>query len=238
MKFGLLKSKIEKYLVESYMNKDFKDTLFVFNELVLKNKNMSKLFYLYDELSANKSLNESVANDYINESIVIYENTINKISKKQLDEIKLWVGHVQAKNEYTEIDNLFSSNILTLENKIQSRKVILENLKKSTEKEDLVENVSLNTLVKVANKTVNNFLNELNETSKKSLLKVLSEDDNKLQNKYEILKETVVEKLEDLKLTESESDVIKRIDETIQKVSNEEYNKIAYFKLFELNKNI
>ena len=238
MKFGLLKSKIEKYLVESYMNKDFKDTLFVFNELVLKNKNMSKLFYLYDELSANKSLNESVANDYINESIVIYENTINKISKKQLDEIKLWVGHVQAKNEYTEIDNLFSSNILTLENKIQSRKVILENLKKSTEKEDLVENVSLNTLVKVANKTVNNFLNELNETSKKSLLKVLSEDDNKLQNKYEILKETVVEKLEDLKLTESESDVIKRIDETIQRVSNEEYNKIAYFKLFELNKNI
>jgi hypothetical protein len=238
MKFGLLKSKIEKYLVESYMNKDFKDTLFVFNELVLKNKNMSKLFYLYDELSANKSLNESVANDYINESIVIYENTINKISKKQLDEIKLWVGHVQTKNEYTEIDNLFSSNILTLENKIQSRKVILENLKKSTEKEDLVENVSLNTLVKVANKTVNNFLNELNETSKKSLLKVLSEDDNKLQNKYEILKETVVEKLEDLKLTESESDVIKRIDETIQKVSNEEYNKIAYFKLFELNKNI
>lgn len=238
MKFGLLKSKIEKYLVESYMNKDFKDTLFVFNELVLKNKNMSKLFYLYDELSTNKSLNESVANDYINESIVIYENTINKISKKQLDEIKLWVGHVQAKNEYTEIDNLFSSNILTLENKIQSRKVILENLKKSTEKEDLVENVSLNTLVKVANKTVNNFLNELNETSKKSLLKVLSEDDNKLQNKYEILKETVVEKLEDLKLTESESDVIKRIDETIQKVSNEEYNKIAYFKLFELNKNI
>lgn len=238
MKFGLLKSKIEKYIIESYLNDDFKNTLFVFDELILKNKNVSKLFYLYDELSGKKSMNESVANDYINESITIYENTINKISKKQLDEIKMWVGHVKTENQYNEIDNLFSSNILTLENKIQSRKIILENLKKSSQKEDLIENVSLNTLVEAANKTLNNFLSELNESSKKTLLKVLSEDESKLKGKYEILKETVVEKLEDLKLEEKESDVIKRIDETIQKVSIEEYNKISYFKLFELNKSI
>jgi hypothetical protein len=238
MKFGLLKSKIEKYIIESYLNDDFKNTLFVFDELILKNKNVSKLFYLYDELSGKKSMNESVANDYINESIIIYENTINKISKKQLDEIKMWVGHVKTENQYNEIDNLFSSNILTLENKIQSRKIILENLKKSSQKEDLIENVSLNTLVEAANKTLNNFLSELNESSKKTLLKVLSEDESKLKGKYEILKETVVEKLEDLKLEEKESDVIKRIDETIQKVSIEEYNKISYFKLFELNKSI
>lgn len=238
MKFGLLKSKIEKYIIESYLNDDFKNTLFVFDELILKNKNVSKLFYLYDELSGKKSMNESVANDYINESIIICENTINKISKKQLDEIKMWVGHVKTENQYNEIDNLFSSNILTLENKIQSRKIILENLKKSSQKEDLIENVSLNTLVEAANKTLNNFLSELNESSKKTLLKVLSEDESKLKGKYEILKETVVEKLEDLKLEEKESDVIKRIDETIQKVSIEEYNKISYFKLFELNKSI
>lgn len=238
MKFGLLKSKIEKYLVESYINKDFEDKLFVFNELIIKNKNMSKLFYLYDELSSPKSMNESIANDYINESVVIYENTINKITKKQLDEISMWVGHVKTKNEYSEIDNLFSTNILTLENKIQGRKVILENLKKTNQTESLVENISLNTLVEAANKTVNNFLNGLNESNKKSLLKILSENDQKLQNKYDILKETVLEKLEDLKLSESENDVIKRINETIQKVTNEEYNKIAYFKLFELNKNI
>lgn len=238
MKFGLLKSKIEKYLVESYKNKNFKDSMFVFNELILKNKNVSKLFYLYDDLSSNKSLSESIANEYINESIVIFENTINKISKKQMDEIQLWVGHLKTENKYSDIDNLFSSNLLTLENKLKSRKTILENLKKTTIKEDLFENVSLNTLVAAANKTVNNFINELDTSSKKRLLKVLSEDDSKLETKYEILKESVVEKLEDLKSTESESDVVSRIEETIQKVSNEKYDKISYFKLFELNKSL
>jgi len=238
MKFGLLKSKIEKYLVESYKNKNFKDSMFVFNELILKNKNVSKLFYLYDDLSSNKSLSESIANEYINESIVILENTINKISKKQMDEIQLWVGHLKTENKYSDIDNLFSSNLLTLENKLKSRKTILENLKKTTIKEDLFENVSLNTLVEAANKTVNNYINELDTSSKKRLLKVLSEDDSKLEAKYEILKESVVEKLEDLKSTESESDVVNRIDETIQKVSNEKYDKISYFKLFELNKSL
>jgi len=238
MKFGLLKSKIEKYLVESYKNKNFKDSMFVFNELILKNKNVSKLFYLYDDLSSNKSLSESIANEYINESIVIFENTINKISKKQMDEIQLWVGHLKTENKYSDIDNLFSSNLLTLENKLKSRKTILENLKKTTIKEDLFENVSLNTLVEAANKTVNNYINELDTSSKKRLLKVLSEDDSKLETKYEILKESVVEKLEDLKSTESESDVVSRIEETIQKVSNEKYDKISYFKLFELNKSL
>lgn len=238
MKFGLLKSKIEKYLVESYKGKNFKDSMFIFDELILKNKNLSKLFYLYDELSSSKSLSESVANEYINESITIFENTINKISKKQLDEVQLWVGDVKTKNNYSEIDNLFSTNVLTLENKIQSRKVILENLKKSKLEEGLIQNVSLNTLVEAANKTVNNYINQLDSSSKKRLLKVLSESDSKLETKYEILKESVVEKLEDLKSNETETDVISRIDETIQKLSNEKYDKIAYFKLFELNKNI
>jgi hypothetical protein len=78
MKFGELKSKIEKCLAESYAKDSVKKDLFVFSEMVLKNKNVSKLFYLYDELSSKKGLNEDVANEYINQSIIIYENTINK----------------------------------------------------------------------------------------------------------------------------------------------------------------
>ena len=39
-------------------------------ELVLKNKNISKVFFLYDELSSNKGLSESVANEFINDNDV------------------------------------------------------------------------------------------------------------------------------------------------------------------------
>ena len=112
MKFGELKSKIETYLVESYKKNKLKDSLFVFEQLVLKNKNVSKIFFLYDELSQNKGLNESVANEFIHESITAYENLYNKVQPKSLKELKSWVGHVQCENKYEEIDNLEKSKII------------------------------------------------------------------------------------------------------------------------------
>ena len=45
--YGLLKSKIEKVLLESYSNDTFKNELKTFKKLVIENKNVSKIFYLY-----------------------------------------------------------------------------------------------------------------------------------------------------------------------------------------------
>ena len=107
MKFGIIKSKIEKLLAESYTTNNFKSEMKTFKMLVLENKNINKLFYLYDELNNNKGISESVVNDYINECITIYENTINKISKKDINTLKLWVSDVKSDNQYENIDNLF-----------------------------------------------------------------------------------------------------------------------------------
>jgi hypothetical protein len=238
MKFGLLKSKIEKCLLESYTNNTLKRDLFVFRELVVNNKNLNKLYYLYDELSKNKGLNESVANEFITESITIYENTINKISKPIFDELEMWVGHVKTNNSYENIDNLFSTNVLTLENKIKSKKIILENLTKVEEEDVLLENVSINEMINVANKTVENYLETLSENEKRKLETILLESDEKLQIKYDIIKEDVIDKLSDLKLNESDSDVLLKINETIKKVESENYDKLNYFKLQQLNKNL
>jgi len=238
MKFGLIKSKIEKLLTESYKKNSFKDTLFVFKELVLENKNISKLYYLYDELSSNKGLNESIASELINQSIVLYENTINKISKKNLEELNLWVGHIKSNNNYENIDNLFSTSVLTLENKIKSKKIILENLKNSPEQTETVKKLPVEKLVNVANKTLSNFINSLNEESKKTLTKILSEDENKLKLKYELIKEDVLDKLEDIKKNETDSDVLKTIDETLNRLQNENFDRISFFKLQELNRSI
>ncbi len=60
--FGELKSKIETYLTESFKSNKLKDSLFVFDQLVLTNKSISKIFFLYDELSEKKGLTESVSN--------------------------------------------------------------------------------------------------------------------------------------------------------------------------------
>lgn len=238
MKFGLLKSKIEKCLVEAYTNNTIKRDLFVFDQLVAKNKNINKLYFLYDELSSNKGLNESVALDFINQSIVLYENTINKIQKSDIKDLELWVEGINTQNNYQDIDNLFSNNVLTLENKIKSKKVILESLKKNEETDNELKNVSINEMVKIANKTVKNYLSSLSENEKRKLESILLESDEKLKLKYEVIKEDVIDKLMDLKSKETDNEVKSKINETITKVKKEKYDKLNYFKLQELNRNI
>lgn len=238
MKFGLLKSKIEKCLVEAYTNNTIKRDLFVFDQLVAKNKNINKLYFLYDELSSNKGLNESVASDFINQSIVLYENTINKIQKSDIKDLELWVEGINTQNNYQDIDNLFSNNVLTLENKIKSKKIILENLKKTDETKDELKHVSINEMVKIANKTVKNYLSSLSENEKRKLESILLESDEKLKLKYDIIKEDVIDKLMDLKSEETDNEVKSKITETITKVKKEKYDKLNYFKLQELNRSI
>jgi hypothetical protein len=238
MKFGLLKSKIEKCLVESYANNTLKRDLFVFDQLVAKNNNINKLYYLYDELSSNKGLNESIATDFVNQSITIYENTINKIYKSEIKDLELWVSDIKTKNNYEDVDNVFSNNVLTLENKIKSKNIIIENLKKKEDSDNNLKNVSINEMVQVANKTLKNYLKSLSENEKRKLESILLESDEKLKLKYEVIKEDVIDKLMDLKSQETDNEIKSKITETIKKVEAEKYDKLNYFKLQELNRNL
>jgi hypothetical protein len=238
MKFGLLKSQIENILIESYKNESIKDNMFIFKELVLKNKNISRMFYLYDELNSNKGLNESIASEYINQSIIVYENLTNKINPNQLREIQSWVGHIQCENNYTLVDDLFSNNVTNLESKIKSKNTILENLKKEPKKEKEIINVPIKTMVSVANKTASNYIESLNESDKTELKKLLSSDDETIKESYLILKGKVISKLERLQESEQDNDVTSKIDETIQKIQNESFDKVGYFKLQKLNENL
>lgn len=238
MKFGELKSKIETYLVESYKKNKLKDSLFVFEQLVLKNKNVSKIFFLYDELSENKGLNESVANEFIHESITAYENLYNKVQPKNIKELKSWVGHIQCENKYKEIDNLFSSSILTLESKIKSKNVLIESLKKQKPEQKESIKVPLNTMVKIANKTVENFISSLNESEKKELNSILNLPKEKIQENYNKEKELVLEKLSGKKENESDSETIKTIDQVIEKIQLESFSEINYFKLRNLSEGL
>ncbi len=238
MKFGLLKSKIEKCLIESYKKNSFKTNMFIFKELVLEDKNISKLYYLYDELSTNKNLSQETAAEFINESITVFENAVNKIDKDDLTEINLWVGHIKTNNDYEDIDNLFSNSILTLEDKIKSKNVIVESLMKMPTKIKGSFSVPVKTLVESANKTLKNYIETLDEESKKSLVKILSEDENKLEIKYEVIKESVLEKLDELKSKETDKEVVEKINETTTKIKNESFDRLSYFKLQELHKNL
>jgi hypothetical protein len=238
MKFGRLKSKIENKLVESYNNGTIKKDMLHFNNLVLKNKNISKLFYLYDELTTNKGLNESVADEYINQSINVYENSINKIDPSDLKKLSKWLEGSEYNNEYDVIDNLFSTGITKLEEKITSKKTILETIIKSPKQNKEVVNVPLKTMVNIANKTINNYVSNLSESDQKKLKSILSSKEEDLKEKYDSLKENVITKLERIQESEQDKEVTERINETIEKVNTESFDKLNYLKLQELNNNL
>ena len=234
MKFGELKSKIETCLTESYKSKNLKRDLFVFEELVLKNKNVSQVFFLYDELSSNKGLSESVANEFINESTTAYENLVNKITLNQIKELKSWVGHIQCENTYKNIDDLFSTNVLTLENKIKSKKTILESLKNKPQEQKEVIEVPLNSMVNVANKTVEKYISSLSESEQKELKTILSTPKESLIENYGKIKDEVVNKLNTQK-EGSDSETQETINKVLNKVQTESFNELNYYKLKQLN---
>jgi hypothetical protein len=235
--FGEIKSKIETYLTESYQKNTLKDNLFVFEELVLKNKNISKVFFLYDELLSNKGLSESVANEFINESIVAYENLVNKITPNQIKELKSWVGHIKCENTYKNIDELFSTNVLTLENKIKSKKIIVESLKGTPQMEKEVIKVPLKSMVSVANKTVDKFILSLSESEQKELKTILSTPKEHLIENYGKIKDEVVNKLNNQK-SNSDSETSQTIDKVLDKLQKESFNELNYYKLKQLNEGL
>lgn len=239
MKFGILKSKIENVLLESYKNNTFKSEVRNFKKLVLENKNISKLFYLYDELSSNKGMEPEIVSDYISECITVYENTVNKIDEKDIIKLRKWVGDDKSSNLYETVDDLFNNDVLSIHKKISSRKHIFESLQKQpqTIKESSV-NIPLKSMINVANKTLSNYISSLNENERNELTSLLSENDETLRTKYDEIKSEVVGKLNKV-LSETEQDdvdTLNRITETLDKITSDEYNKVNYYRLNNLNK--
>ena len=79
MTFGLIKSIIEENLLESYKDeKSFKKSINEFKHNILNNKNLSKLYSLYDDLSSPQGLTDDDAKDYLSEGVSSIRNILPK----------------------------------------------------------------------------------------------------------------------------------------------------------------
>jgi hypothetical protein len=95
----------------------------------------------------------------------------------------------------------------------------------------------LTTMVNVANKTITAYIDGLNESEKKDLMKFLSTDDSVLKESFETIKGDVIAKLKTLQ-EGSDIGTLNRITETIEKVELETYDKLSYFKLKNLKETL
>jgi hypothetical protein len=232
MTFGTVKSLIEKNLLESYKNEmEFKKTLREFKHNVLSNKAMSKAYAIYDQLSSPQGLDEQDAKDFIEEGISL----LNKI----LPSIKLPITlSEKTENKYSEIDTLVYSQGVNLIERLNAKKSILKVI--SSTKETIKENINIpiSSMVSIANQTVNNYVLNLDENSKKEFFQIVSEDAKTLETKFETIKESTISKLTALQNSEDSQDIKTKISETIDKVKSEKFDQLNFLKLKNLEESI
>ena len=234
VKFGILKTKIETLLLESYSNNTFKNEIKTFNKLVLSNKNISKLFYLYDELNSNKGLSESIAKEFVFESITLYENLINKVQNKDIKLITDWVSKTKVNNQYEHIDNLLgrSDDVLNLENKIKNKKIIVENLQKEPYCENNTNiNIPINSMLNIANKTYSEYINNLTESEQKEGIGLLRMDESTLERTFNELRDDAIVRLTILTVNEGDESVRNTINETIDNIKIKTPDRLELVKL-------
>jgi len=236
VKFGLLKSKIETILVDSFPVGSFKYEMKNFKSYVLENKKILKAFHLYNELSDKKNLSESFAKDFVDESINVYKS-IN-LTKKDLEELDQWTSKITCENKYEMIDNLLSNKVVDLMTKVKSKRMVVENLMSKSEEQKEVVKIPISTMINIANKTFSNFIETLDESEKKELMSILTMDDDQIKNEFTTLQESTIDKLNLISESEENVDIKKKINETIDTIKDQKAEKFNYFKLKKLSETI
>jgi hypothetical protein len=232
MTFGQIKSLIEKNLLESYKNEaDFKKSLREFKHNVLNNKSISKVYNLYDQLSTPQGLTESEAKEFLEEGVNLLQRILPSIKMpKSLEE--------EVNNNYSDIDTLVYTKKIGISERIKAKKNIIETLKgnKNSIKESI--NIPVTSMVKIANQTLRNYIETMDENSKKEFFQIVSEDNKNLENKFEELKTSAITKLQSILENESENDVKTKINETIDKLKDEKFDQLNFLKLKNLESSL
>ena len=232
MTFGAVKSLIEKNLLESYKNeKEFKKTLREFKHNVLSNKSMSKAYTLYDQLSTPQGLSEQDAKYFIEEGI----NILNKV----LPTVKL-PSNVSEKtqNNYSDIDTLVYSQRINLIERVNAKKNLIKILTSSKDSIKESVNIPISSMVAVANQTIRNYIETLDENSKKEFIQIVSEDTKVLENRFETIRESAISKLNNILEKEDAQEMKTRISETIDKIKLEKFDQLNFLKLKNLEESI
>ena len=191
MTFGQIKSVVEKNLVESYNNSaHFKKTLREFRHNILENKNFSKLYSLYDDLYKPQGLSSEDAELYLNEGIELIRHLIENVSLPKIGR--------EVENNYQDLDNLVYYNKINIQERLDSRKNILKVLMTETSNKKESVNLPIQSMVNIANQTIQNYLTSLDETTKKEVFHILASKSDELETEYTNLKDSTISKLNSL----------------------------------------
>lgn len=237
--FGQFKTYIENSLINSYGKKDFKNNFKYFKTNILESKELSEIFYLYDNLSSPQSINEEVANEFLIECI----NTLKVKIEENKNIIESIISNIDYReNNYTDIDNMvyISSPDKILE-KIESKNRIKSLIISEIKKSDLnnTVNIPLTSMSKIAAKTFVNKYSDLNESDVNKIKKYLTLSKDNLSKEFYLIKDKVITSLnEQFENAGEDKELKEKITETINKIENTKPNLYSFYQLEQLSVNL
>lgn len=232
MKFGKVKTIIENNLSESIKDKKiFKENIKNFKKHILADKNLSKLYVLYGDLSKPRGLSESAAKTYLDEGINWGKKLITK------SKIPIILNKINE-NQYENLDKLIYETTNNLDELILIKESILKVLMQPIPINENKVNIPISSMVKVVNNKINEYVNSLNEETKKEILALMKEDRHKLNSDFNFLKEDTEKKLLQISLTETNEEVKSKILKAIEKIKSDNFDILNYYEIKSLNKSL
>jgi len=236
MRFGLIKTLVENKLIDSFVKGTLKTDMRLFERKLLKNSDFCKLMSIYDNLKENKELDKETATYLVEDMVSEFRNL--KLSESINNFIKSWTKNIVLENKYETIDDLLYGDLIKPEKKSIAKKKIVESL---TKIKPIVENktpkVPISSMLKVANKTAEKYLENLTESERNSVKEILTSNDENLKVKFTELKESAIQKIDTL-ISESDENLTKVLLETKDRLTNVKPSKKEYIKLMNLTQNL
>ena len=241
-RFGQIKSNIENLLANSYGKDSFKSNIKEFKKRVLSNKNISEIYYIYDDLSSKKGINKDIASEYVNESL---EKLVSLISKNEtkIKELSEWVGSLlnnNNENQYSDIDYIVYENKITNLERVLESKTRLKNLITTKEEKSINEsvNIPLSSMLKIATSTFNNEFSTISEEEKSELKSLLSLSKKEVEEQFISLRESVVSKLEITRNESNDDELSSKVSQTINKINESKPDLVSLYKLKQLEQGL
>lgn len=241
--FGKSKNKIDSILVNTFSEKSkFKKAFHTLMESLKDNPTNREFFVLYSQIE-NKSFNSrNDAEEYLNESIKTLKSKKNKVNLKRINNsINKYKTYTDKKSNqlYESLDTLvFNENVLDIEKRIEAKKLILKKLQ-SKKSISITENKVPNSLlINLSTKKFNEKYKNLSEGERKQFKTLMNKDMDSLEKEIDSLVEEVTNKLDTLITETSDSNLLKKLNETKEKINETKINKISFYKIKELNKTL
>jgi transcriptional regulator of acetoin/glycerol metabolism len=130
------------------------------------------------------------------------------------------------------------TNKLNLLERVNSKKNITSVL--TSTKEPIKESIQipLKTMVSIANQNLNKYVEGLDESSKKEFFQLISEDSKSLEDKFETIRESAINKLNIILEKEEEFELRTKLSETIDRLKVEKFDQLNFLKLKSLEESI